>query len=136
MPTYIMLTTLTAQGVQTLKANPDRLREVNRDVRGEPRIADDQLPVHLERAAAAFLVQEGEHERRHRLAAHPALGGERQRLLDERLDVDPVAGVAREQQSRAAEAPVGLRRARGLCRRLDAGGDGRAAARAVEERQL
>ena len=32
MPTYIMLTTLTAQGVQTLKANPDRLREVNRDV--------------------------------------------------------------------------------------------------------
>jgi uncharacterized protein with GYD domain len=32
MPTYIMLTTLTAQGVQTLKSNPDRLREVNRDV--------------------------------------------------------------------------------------------------------
>ena len=32
MPTYILLTTLTAQGVQTLKANPDRLREVNRDV--------------------------------------------------------------------------------------------------------
>src|SRR3954465_12235395 len=32
MPTYIMLTSLTAQGVQTLKANPDRLREVNRDV--------------------------------------------------------------------------------------------------------
>ncbi|MBA2358782.1 MAG: GYD domain-containing protein [Actinobacteria bacterium] len=32
MPTYLMLTTLTAQGVQTLKAHPDRLREVNRDV--------------------------------------------------------------------------------------------------------
>ncbi len=32
MPTYILLTTLTAQGVQTLKANPERLREVNRDV--------------------------------------------------------------------------------------------------------
>jgi uncharacterized protein with GYD domain len=32
MPTYLMLTTLTAQGVQTLKANPTRLREVNRDV--------------------------------------------------------------------------------------------------------
>ena len=32
MPTYLMLTKLTAQGVQTLKANPDRLREVNRDV--------------------------------------------------------------------------------------------------------
>jgi uncharacterized protein with GYD domain len=32
MPTYIMLTTLTAQGLQTLKSNPERLREVNRDV--------------------------------------------------------------------------------------------------------
>ncbi len=32
MPTYIMLTTLTAQGVQTLNSNPERLREVNRDV--------------------------------------------------------------------------------------------------------
>jgi uncharacterized protein with GYD domain len=32
MPTYIMLSSLTAQGVQTLKSNPDRLREVNRDV--------------------------------------------------------------------------------------------------------
>ena len=28
MPTYLMLTTLTPQGVQTLKANPSRLREV------------------------------------------------------------------------------------------------------------
>jgi uncharacterized protein with GYD domain len=27
-----MLTTLTAQGVQTLKSNPERLREVNSDV--------------------------------------------------------------------------------------------------------
>ena len=32
MPKYLLLTTLTAQGVQTLKANPDRLREVNHDV--------------------------------------------------------------------------------------------------------
>ncbi len=32
MPTYILLSSLTAQGVQTLKANPDRLREVNHDV--------------------------------------------------------------------------------------------------------
>ena len=32
MPTYLMLTTLTEKGVQTLHANPDRLREVNRDV--------------------------------------------------------------------------------------------------------
>ena len=32
MPTYILLSSLTAQGVQTLRANPERLREVNRDV--------------------------------------------------------------------------------------------------------
>jgi uncharacterized protein with GYD domain len=32
MPTYILLSTLSSQGVQTLKSNPDRLREVNRDV--------------------------------------------------------------------------------------------------------
>ena len=32
MPTYILLSKLTVQGVQTLKSNPARLREVNRDV--------------------------------------------------------------------------------------------------------
>jgi uncharacterized protein with GYD domain len=32
MPTYILLSNLTAQGVQTLKSNPDRLREVNSDI--------------------------------------------------------------------------------------------------------
>lgn len=32
MPTYIMLTSLTADGLQTLKSNPERLRKVNRDV--------------------------------------------------------------------------------------------------------
>jgi uncharacterized protein with GYD domain len=32
MPLYVMLSNLTAQGVQTLKANPHRLREVNRDI--------------------------------------------------------------------------------------------------------
>ena len=32
MPKYVMLTTLTARGVQTLQANPERLQEVNRDV--------------------------------------------------------------------------------------------------------
>jgi uncharacterized protein with GYD domain len=32
MPLYVMLSSLTPQGVQTLKANPDRLREVNRDI--------------------------------------------------------------------------------------------------------
>jgi uncharacterized protein with GYD domain len=32
MPTYILLSRLSTQGVQTLKANPDRLLEVNKDV--------------------------------------------------------------------------------------------------------
>jgi uncharacterized protein with GYD domain len=32
MPIYILLSSLSTQGVQTLTANPDRLREVNRDV--------------------------------------------------------------------------------------------------------
>lgn len=32
MPTYIMLTTLTPEGVQTLRNNPDRIKEVNREV--------------------------------------------------------------------------------------------------------
>ena len=32
MPRYLMLTTLTEKGVQTLNSNPSRLREVNRDV--------------------------------------------------------------------------------------------------------
>jgi uncharacterized protein with GYD domain len=32
MPKYLMLTTLTPKGLQTLQSNPDRLKEVNRDV--------------------------------------------------------------------------------------------------------
>jgi uncharacterized protein with GYD domain len=32
MPTYILLTTLTPEGVQTVKNNPARIREVNREI--------------------------------------------------------------------------------------------------------
>ena len=32
MPTYIMLSTLTPEGIQTVKNNPQRIREVNREV--------------------------------------------------------------------------------------------------------
>jgi len=32
VPTFILLTTLTPEGVQTLKNNPARIREVNREV--------------------------------------------------------------------------------------------------------
>ena len=32
MPTYIMLSTLTPEGIQTVKNNPQRIREVNKEV--------------------------------------------------------------------------------------------------------
>ena len=32
MPTYLMLTTVTDQGLRTLQSHPERLREVNRDI--------------------------------------------------------------------------------------------------------
>ncbi|HYH59389.1 MAG TPA: GYD domain-containing protein [Thermoleophilaceae bacterium] len=32
MPTYVMLSTLTPEGVQTVKNNPSRIREVNEEV--------------------------------------------------------------------------------------------------------
>lgn len=32
MPTYVMLTNLTSDGVQTLKNNPNRVTEVNKEV--------------------------------------------------------------------------------------------------------
>jgi uncharacterized protein with GYD domain len=32
VPTYIMLCTLTPEGVQTIKNNPARIREVNREI--------------------------------------------------------------------------------------------------------
>ncbi len=32
MPTFVMLSTLTPEGVQTLKSNPSRIREVNKEI--------------------------------------------------------------------------------------------------------
>lgn len=32
MPTYLMLSTLTPEGVQTIKNNPSRIKEVNREI--------------------------------------------------------------------------------------------------------
>jgi uncharacterized protein with GYD domain len=32
MPTYVMLTNLTSEGVRTLKSNPNRVTEVNKEV--------------------------------------------------------------------------------------------------------
>ena len=32
MPTFVMLTTLSPEGVQTVKNNPNRIKEVNREI--------------------------------------------------------------------------------------------------------
>ena len=32
MPTFVMLTTLSTEGVQTVKNNPSRIREVNKEI--------------------------------------------------------------------------------------------------------
>jgi uncharacterized protein with GYD domain len=32
MPTYVMLSTLTSEGVQTIKNNPSRIKEVNQEI--------------------------------------------------------------------------------------------------------
>jgi uncharacterized protein with GYD domain len=32
VPTFVMLSTLTPEGVQTLKSNPSRIREVNKEI--------------------------------------------------------------------------------------------------------
>ena len=32
MPTYVLLSTLTAEGRKTVKSNPERIREVNREI--------------------------------------------------------------------------------------------------------
>ncbi len=32
MPTYVLLSTLTPEGVQTVKNNPQRIREVNKEI--------------------------------------------------------------------------------------------------------
>jgi uncharacterized protein with GYD domain len=32
VPTYVMLSTLTPEGVQTVKGNPQRIREVNKEI--------------------------------------------------------------------------------------------------------
>ena len=50
MPTYIMLTTLTPEGVQTVKNNPQRIQEVNKEV--EQLGASVQGPVGHARAAS------------------------------------------------------------------------------------
>ena len=47
MPLYLMLTTLTEKGRQTLNANPARLREVNRDVEAPDELTMANLSVKL-----------------------------------------------------------------------------------------
>ena len=45
MPTYVMLTNLTADGVRTLKSNPSRVGEVNKEVEALGATVKDQYAV-------------------------------------------------------------------------------------------
>src|SRR5215211_5987152 len=103
--------------------------ERDRDLGGELRVRDDEGTVRGERPAAASLVQEREHERRHRLAANALPLGLAQRLLDERLDV--VEALVRrpgDEEAAAAELPVRPRNRRGLVGALDTRAEARPAA--------
>ena len=108
----------------------------DRDLRREARVGDDQLAVHLERAPVAALVQEREHERRH------ALAGDALRRPRRRAPPGSAARRPRRRRGRARaaaprrRAPSALRPCGPPPRRVDAGRDRRAAAGAVEERQL
>src|SRR5438876_2990888 len=84
------------------------------DLGGQAGVRDDQLAVDLERAAAAALVEEGEHEGRHGLAGDVLLGGCGEAVLDQRLDVHAILGRIAEEQTGAAELPVGPRNPGGL----------------------
>ena len=45
MPTYILLSTLTDEGAETLKYKPDRLKEVNEEIKGLGAIVKEQYAV-------------------------------------------------------------------------------------------
>ncbi len=57
------------------------------DLACEAGVADDQVAVRGQRAAAALAVQVGKDERRHRLAVHTFGLGCGERPLDQRFDV-------------------------------------------------
>ena len=78
MPTYIMLSTLTPEGVQTVKNNPQRIREVNREVEQLGATVKAQWAtlghfdfVNVDRGAGR--QDDGAHLARARLARHGAL---------------------------------------------------------------
>ena len=111
MPTYLMLTTLTPQGVQTLKANPSRLREVNRDVE------------ELGREGAAPVGDAGRVRlRQHRRGARR--GDRREGLARARRPRQREAAVARARSrstrcSGTLDASTGLAKARARARRAE-----------------
>ena len=75
MPTYVMLTNLTADGVKTLKSNPTRVSEVNKEVEALGAKVIDQYAV-LGRFDFITVVEapdpgdDGEGFRRARLTRH------------------------------------------------------------------
>src|SRR3979411_570173 len=60
MPTYIMLSTLTPEGVQTVKNNPQRIQEVNKEVEqpGAPVRAQWATPVHVDCSSVLWAPDE------------------------------------------------------------------------------
>ena len=78
MPTYIMLSTLTPEGVQTIKNNPARIREVNQRGRAARRdrqgAVGDARPLRLrQRRRGARREDDGARLARARLARHGPL---------------------------------------------------------------
>ena len=57
MPIFILLSTLTQQGVQTLKSNPERLRQVNQDIEelGARGLRTSRLRSHVFRGVAGLV---------------------------------------------------------------------------------
>src|SRR5438046_4873214 len=81
-------------------------------------------------------MQEGEDERRHRLAGHALCGCGGEALFDQRLDVQGAHRRLADQKSASAELPVSLCDAGCLLRGLDSGRDRWPAGGGVEEREL
>ena len=86
-----------------------RRRQSRRDLAGEAGVADDQVAVRAQRAAAALAVEIREHERRHRLAVDALRRGRRRAparsAARRRRGSRPAAGRGGGRRRRAPSAP-------------------------------
>ena len=112
-----------------------RAHRAGRDLRGQAGVVGHQLPVRLERSAAALAVQVREHERRHRLARDASV-----RAASSAAAIrSSTSRGSRPAVPRTRPAPPSSQCARATAAassaELDARGHGRAAVRVVEARQ-